>query len=92
MLLSVPRPLSISCTMRGTTTAGDTEHRAHDRRLHARDAKEARREQHIADDLARCGQARHQDCRTADLFEVAQIERQSRLEQDNNERELAQVG
>lgn len=24
MLLSVPRPLSISCTMRGTTTAGDT--------------------------------------------------------------------
>ena len=49
-------------------------------------------EQHIADDLACCGQARHQDCRTADLFEIAQIERQSRLEQDNNERELAQVG
>ena len=68
------------------------EHRAHDRRLRARDAEEARREQHIADDLARCGQARHQDRRTADLFEVAQIERQSRLEQDDNERELAQVG
>jgi len=80
--------------MRGTTTAGDTAASTApiDRRLHARDAEEARREQHIADDLARCGQARHQDRRTADLFEVAQIERQSRLEQDNNERELAQVG
>ena len=67
------------------------EHRAHDRRLHARDAKEARREQHIADDLARGGQARHQDRRAADFFKVAQIERQPRLEQNDDECELAHI-
>ena len=68
------------------------EHRAHNGGFNSRKAEQARRKQHVAEDLEACRQTRHEQCGTPHTPEVGEVERKTGLEQNDDERELAQLG
>ena len=66
------------------------QHGAHDGGLHDVDPQQVGGHQHIAQNLKAGGDKGHHHRRTAHLFQVGQVERQARFQQDDDKGHLAQ--
>ena len=67
-------------------------HRAHHRRFGQRKAQQHRSQQHIGRDFKAGGHKAHHHRRAAHLFQVRQIQRKARFEQDDDKGHLPQIG